>query len=188
MPPPAGEGLVKLEEGAVAGVRVHEKHRVRKVLAQPIRVRDRDHFVVNAIDDECGLMDALEIGEPGPARLLPLTERRHLRGDDIRSRWRVEILCRWTSLSINAPPAAWLDGVGAKKIFCNTAYPLRAGLPRCLARLGFSRCMMSSPPRGAVPTRIIRWMLEGRSSAICCATIPPSENPSTSQLASTTHR
>ena len=59
--------------------------------------------------------------------------------------------------------------------------PLRVGSPRCLARLGFSRCMMSSPPRGAVPTRIIRWMLEARSSVISCATIPPSENPSTSQ-------
>ena len=41
---------------------------------------------------------------------------------------------------------------------------------------------MSSPPRGAVPTRIIRRTIEGLSSAICCATIPPSENPSTSQL------
>src|SRR5262249_8976916 len=51
-----------------------------------------------------------------------------------------------------------------------------------MARLGFSRCIMSSPPRGAVPTRIIRRKIERRSCAICRATIPPSENPRTSQL------
>jgi hypothetical protein len=43
---------------------------------------------------------------------------------------------------------------------------------------------MSSPPRGAVPTRIIRRKIDGRSRTICCATIPPSENPRTSQLSS----
>ena len=42
--------------------------------------------------------------------------------------------------------------------------------------------MIPLPPRGAVPTRIIRRMPNGRSSAICCATIPPSENPRRSQL------
>lgn len=51
----------------------------------------------------------------------------------------------------------------------------------CLARLGFSRCMISSP-RGAVPTRIILRKMEGLSWATCCATIPPSENPRTSHL------
>ena len=44
--------------------------------------------------------------------------------------------------------------------------------PSQLRRRRCIRCMMSSPPRGAVPTRIIRSMLEGRSSAMCCATIP----------------
>ena len=44
---------------------------------------------------------------------------------------------------------------------------------------------MSSPPRGAVPTRIIRRKIEGRSCAICCATMPPSEKPRTSQDVST---
>ena len=38
-------------------------------------------------------MDTLEIGEAGPGELLPLTKRRDLRAGDIRSRWRVEILC-----------------------------------------------------------------------------------------------
>ena len=41
---------------------------------------------------------------------------------------------------------------------------------------------MSSPPRGAVPTRIIRRTIEGRSFAICWAIMPPRENPRTSHL------
>src|SRR5277367_6128024 len=44
--------------------------------------------------------------------------------------------------------------------------------------------MMSSPPLGAVPTRIILRKSDGRLSAICCATMPPRENPSTSQVLS----
>ncbi len=42
---------------------------------------------------------------------------------------------------------------------------------------------MSSPPRGAVPTRIIRRKIEGRSFAICCAIMPPREKPRTSHSA-----
>src|SRR5580658_4119886 len=59
---------------------------------------------------------------------------------------------RSISLSMKAAPAAWLDRVGAKTIFCSTAYPRSVGSPRCFARLGLSRCMMSSPPFCAVPT------------------------------------
>src|ERR1700728_18922 len=91
---------------------------------------------------------------------------------------------RSISLSMKAAPAAWLDRVGAKKIFCSTAYPRSVGSPRCFARLGLSRCMMSSPPFGAVPTRINLRKIDGRSRTICCATIPPSENPRTSQILS----
>ena len=87
------ERLVKLKKGPMSGVRIHEKHGVRKVLDQPIRVRDGDHFVANAVDDERRLVDALEIGEAGLRRLLPLPERRHLCGDDVRSGCRVEVLC-----------------------------------------------------------------------------------------------
>jgi hypothetical protein len=87
-----GEGLVKLEEGTVSGVRVREKYGVRKVLGQPIGVRDGNHFVVDAIHYERGLMDALEIAEAGSRRLLPLPERRHLCGDDVPSGSGVEIL------------------------------------------------------------------------------------------------
>src|SRR5262249_55550171 len=35
----------------------------------------------------------------------------------------------------------------------NSAYPRSFGSARYIARVGFSRCMMSSPPRGPVPTR-----------------------------------
>ena len=89
---------------------------------------------------------------------------------------------RSANRSTNAPPAAWPLGVSVKKIFCRTLYPLFDGSCRCFASLGFSRCMMSSPPRGAVPTRISRRKMAGRSSTICWATMPPSENPSTSHV------
>ncbi len=44
---------------------------------------------------------------------------------------------------------------------------------------------MSSPPRGAVPTRIIRRKIEGRSFAICWAIMPPREKPRTSHAVET---
>src|SRR3954471_3972196 len=81
----AGKRVVKLEEGAVSGVWERKKYGVRKVLGQPIGVRDGNHFVVEAIDDERGLMDVPEIAEAGSRRLLPLTERGNLCGGDIRS-------------------------------------------------------------------------------------------------------
>src|SRR5688572_17452973 len=81
----AGKRVVKLEEGAVSGVRVREKYGVRKVLGQPIRVRDGNHIVVEAIDDERGLMNVFEIAEASPRRLLPLAECRNLCGGDVRS-------------------------------------------------------------------------------------------------------
>src|SRR5687768_18467286 len=81
----AGKRVVKLEEGAVSGVRVREKYGVRKVFGQPIRVGNGNHFVVEAIDDEGGLMDVLEIAEASPRRLLPLAECRNLCGGDVRS-------------------------------------------------------------------------------------------------------
>jgi len=55
------KGLMKLEERTVSGVRVREKHRVRRVLAQPVGVRDRDHFVPDTVDHKRRLMDALQI-------------------------------------------------------------------------------------------------------------------------------
>jgi hypothetical protein len=87
-----GERLVVLEEGTMSGIRVHEKYGVRQVLRQPIRVRDGNHVVVDPIDDERGLMDALEVGEARAGRVLPFAERRDLCGDDVRTGCGVEIL------------------------------------------------------------------------------------------------
>ena len=81
----AGKRVVKLEEGAVSGVGVREKYGVRKVFGQPIRIGNVNHFVVEAIDDERGLMNVFEIAEASPRRLLPLTECRNLCRGDVRS-------------------------------------------------------------------------------------------------------
>ena len=75
-----------------SGIRVEEKDGVRKVLGQPIGVRGGNHFVVDAIDDERGLMDISEICEGRSGALLPLTERRHLCGGDVPFGCCVEIL------------------------------------------------------------------------------------------------
>ena len=46
--------------------------------AQPIGVRDRDHLVVDAIDDEHRMSDRVQIGEALPRELLPFPKGRDL--------------------------------------------------------------------------------------------------------------
>ena len=94
------------------------------------------HFVVDAIDDERGLMVAPEIAEAGPRRLLPLTERHHLRGCDARHGCGVEVLCALCK-PLDKCSAGRLARrrQRAKKSFCNTANPVSVGSARC-ARLG----------------------------------------------------
>jgi hypothetical protein len=50
---------VTLEREPCPEIRVREKYGVRKVLGQPIGVRDGNHFVVDPIDDKGGLIDAV---------------------------------------------------------------------------------------------------------------------------------
>src|SRR5262245_33372808 len=47
---------------------------------------------MNAVNDKSRVIDGPEIGKAGLSRLLPLTERRHLCGGDVRSRCRVEVV------------------------------------------------------------------------------------------------
>src|SRR2546427_10158739 len=86
------ERVVKLEEGTVSRVRIHEKHGVEKTLAQAIGVPDRNHFVANSVDDKRRLGDAPEISEARPGHSLPLPEGGHLRRRDVRPGCPVEIL------------------------------------------------------------------------------------------------
>src|SRR5262245_2239753 len=109
-----GEGLVKLEERPVSGVWVGEKHGVRKVLSQSIGVRDGDHLVMDAVDDEGGLMNVFEMTEARTDRLFPLAERRHLCGRDLRGRGCIEVhlsLCK----PFDERPAGSLTGGGRCK-------------------------------------------------------------------------
>src|SRR5690349_8197462 len=86
------ERLVILEQGSMPGIGIREEYGVRQVLDQPVRVGNRNHFVVNAVHDKRGLLDVPQIGEPGSVGLLPVAERRELRGGDVASRWRVEVV------------------------------------------------------------------------------------------------
>src|SRR4030095_7089851 len=86
------ERLVILKQGTMSGVRIRQEHRVRQVLAQPVGVRDRNHFVVDSVDDKRRLLDALQLGKGGAAGLLPFTKRSHLRRGNVGAGWCVEVL------------------------------------------------------------------------------------------------
>jgi hypothetical protein len=45
------------------GVGIGQHHRIRQVLTENVRVRDGNHLVVDAVEDECGLVDFCEIRE-----------------------------------------------------------------------------------------------------------------------------
>ena len=54
---------MKLEQGTVPRVGIGEQDRVREVRAQRVGIRDRNHLIVNAADDERGLADFVQIGK-----------------------------------------------------------------------------------------------------------------------------
>jgi hypothetical protein len=72
------ERVVKLKEGPVPGIGVGEKNRVWQMGAQPIGIRDRDHLVMDAIDDEHRLSDRVQFGETLPCNFFPFPKGRHL--------------------------------------------------------------------------------------------------------------
>jgi hypothetical protein len=69
---------MKLEQGAISGVGVGEEDGVRQVGTEPIRVPDRNHFVIDSIDDECGMRDPQQISKPLTGDVLPLAKCRYL--------------------------------------------------------------------------------------------------------------
>ena len=73
-------------------VGIREQYRVRKVLAQRVRIRHRNHFVVDSAHDERRLTDVLQIGEARARELLPFAKRSHLGSRHMRTRHRFEIL------------------------------------------------------------------------------------------------
>jgi len=47
----------------MSGFGIGQHHRIRQVLTESVRIRDGNHPVVNAVEDECGLVDLCEIRE-----------------------------------------------------------------------------------------------------------------------------
>ena len=113
-------------------------------------------------------VDALQMSEALTGELSPFTERRHLSPSHRRPGDGLLALPALREPVDESCAAIWLVSVGAKKIFRRSVYPGSERSPRGFAELRFSRSMMSSAPRGAVPTRIIRWKIGRRSRAICC--------------------
>ena len=96
-------------------------------------------------------MDARKIAEAGPRRLLPLTERRQLGRGDVLSGHCVEIVA-----SSREP----LDERAASRLarrrrreeeLLQHGVSFEGRIAEVPGRLGFSKCMMSSPPRATVP-------------------------------------
>src|SRR5580704_13024174 len=83
---------MELEERSVPRIRVRQQHRVWKILAQPVRVAHRNHFIVLTVNHEDRLLDAAQIRESLPVWLLPITVRCHLRLRDFRAGWLVAII------------------------------------------------------------------------------------------------
>ena len=81
----AREGLVKLEQRTMPGVGIRQQHCIRQMLTESVGVRDRNHLVVNAVDDKRGLVDLRQIREAQAGDVLPVAERGDLRGRDLGS-------------------------------------------------------------------------------------------------------
>ena len=127
------------------------------------------------------MRDALEVRKALTGKFLPVSKGRYLGLGNRRPRDGLPIP-RALGQPFDKGRTSLLARFGrSKEDLLQDCVSLEVGPPRYLARLGFSRCIMSSPPRGAVPTRIIRRKTEGRFCAICCATMPPSEKPRMSQ-------
>ena len=86
------ERLVILEQRPVSGVRVRQQDGVGQVLDEAIGVDDRDHLVMDAVDDKRRMSDGSDFRETLSGDAFPITERRHLRIGDRRSRNSVEVL------------------------------------------------------------------------------------------------
>ncbi len=143
------ERLMELEQRTVPGVGIGQQYRIWQVLTQKIGIPDRHHFIVNAIHDQRWLAYALEISEALARRFFPFTEGAHLSLGDGRTGDRFTIR------------AALHESV------CE-------GLSCLLAR--FRRREEELLQNGiSLKLRIVRRRADGRSSAICCATMPPSE-------------
>lgn len=74
------------------GVGIDQEDSVRQILDQPERVRNGNHVVMDAVDDERRVMDALEVGEALARKPLPVAKCSQLRRGYLRSRRRIEIL------------------------------------------------------------------------------------------------
>src|SRR5215470_3747192 len=88
----AREGLMKLEQRTVSGVGIGKQDSVREVLAQCVGIRDGNHFVANAVDDQRRLADLRQICEALTRELFPLAEGGDLGGRDLGSRRGFEIV------------------------------------------------------------------------------------------------
>src|SRR6266550_1636691 len=72
-------------------VRVHEETRVREVLGQPVRVAHRNHLVPEALYNQRGMTNALQVGKALARVALPLAKRCQLCAGNVRPGGRLAV-------------------------------------------------------------------------------------------------
>src|SRR5882724_2684157 len=159
------------------GVGVGQQHGVWEMLAQHIGIADWNHIVEDAVNDQARLRDFGELGEALATVLFPGAKGRDLSDCDILAGQRLTILFSLGEASCEGFSCRLTRLAWSEKEFHQFLQPRHIRIFRNLPEFRLSMCIMSSPPCGAVATRSILWTSEGRSSATCCATIPPREYP-----------
>src|SRR5258706_9764355 len=157
------------------GVGVGQQHGVWEMLAQHIGIADWNHIVEDAVNDQARLHDFAELGETLATVLFPSSKGRDLSDCDILAGQRLAILLSLCEPSREGFSCSLTRFAWCKKSFTSFSSPGIFGSSVIFLSSGLSMCIMSSPPSGAVATSSILWTSEGRSSATCCATIPPRE-------------
>jgi hypothetical protein len=117
----------------------------------------------------------LRSAKRGPVNCSQSLKDRYLRLSDRRTRHRLPIRLALAQAFDEGGTGRLARLRRRKEDLLQHRVALKLGIAGILREGSVYRGMMSSPPRGAVPTRIIRRKTDGRSSAICCATMPPSE-------------
>ena len=74
------------------GIWTRQEYGVGQVLSQSVRVDNRDHLVMYALDDERRVRNRAEIRETLSGKAFPIAERCDLCSSDLWSRHSVEIL------------------------------------------------------------------------------------------------
>src|ERR1700693_3108940 len=105
---------MKLKRRTVTRIRIGQQHSVRQVLAEHVRISDRDHIVEDPIHDEAWLTYLGELGKAVPGVMFPGPKSCDLSLCNVWARYGLTILftfCepRYKSLACRLTRFAWRE-------------------------------------------------------------------------------